>query len=162
MIGHRWPWRLLTQQFTSTGCARRRRSRRCWSFLTSLSRMLHLRQALSAMQRPHDTWCAAQTQLTWLLRGNRAGDYRIIWWLSVCSHDHMSSVVIASAWCSQVDTLLESIPKMFASTQVADCCAGAAIQAAIEALQVCMQNAPCSVSLRSHVSIDADVSPRHP
>ena len=37
---------------------------------------------------------------------------------------------------SQVDVLLESIPKMFASTQVADSCAGAAIQAAVEALQV--------------------------
>ena len=36
----------------------------------------------------------------------------------------------------QVDGLLESIPKMFASTQVADSCAGAAIQAAVEALQV--------------------------
>ena len=35
--------------------------------------------------------------------------------------------------------MLESIPKMFGSTQVADCCAGAAIQAAIEALQVCLQ-----------------------
>ena len=36
----------------------------------------------------------------------------------------------------QVDSLLESIPRMFANSQNADCCTGAAIDAAIQALAV--------------------------
>jgi len=38
----------------------------------------------------------------------------------------------------QASSLLESIPKMFSQTQHADACVGAAVQASIDTLKVCL------------------------
>lgn len=48
--------------------------------------------------------------------------------------------------CMQVEQLLQQIPAMFATTQIIDTCGGAAIQAAMMALQVRM---PCSLCNQS-------------